>query len=208
MKDLDLEFKNKNEQLLRDKLCLDLDNNKDSLFQALSNFYRQRFIEAKNNMLSIYKDANKDIDLSLIDNVLFSYGRVIQNESKKVLIEEFMHLKECTKLVKFDNKSIKNYTLEVEITFEKYVESLKKELDKIIDSEIEKAIDKLNTKEDLVILNNRIEYLFKHSLPNSIIKKTDEYIQDRKMAIINNAKESYRRIKNTYKLTNKKVVDN
>ena len=39
------------------------------------------------------------------------------------------------------------------------------------------------------------------------MKKTDEYIQDRKMAIINNAKESYKRIKKTYKVTTKKVVD-
>ena len=204
---LELEFKLKNEKMLKDKLCLDLDNNRDSLFQALSNFYRQRFIEAKNNIASMYKDAGLSYDLDLIDNVLFSYGRVIQNESKKVLIEEFMHLKESTELVELTDKSIKNYALEVEITFEKYVDSLKKELDENLDNEITKYVDKLNTSDDFVILNNRIDYLFRHSLPKSIMKKTDEYIQDRKMAIINNAKESYKRIKKTYKVTTKKVVD-
>ena len=55
---LELEFKLKNEKMIKDKLCLDLDNNRDSLFQALSNFYRQRFIEAKNNIASMYKDAS------------------------------------------------------------------------------------------------------------------------------------------------------
>ncbi len=204
---LDLEFKKKNEQMLKDKLCLDLDNNKDSLFQALSNYYRQRFIEAKNNILSIYKDANQNVDVELIDQVLFDYGKVIQNESKKVLLEEFMHLKECTSCIELSDKSIKNYYLEVEVTFEKYIESFSMELDKCLNEEVTKDIKRLNKEEDLVILNNRIEYLFKNSLPNSIIKKTDEYIQDRKMAIINNAKESYKRIKKTYKVTTKKVVD-
>ena len=204
---LDLEFKKKNEQMLKDKLCLDLDNNKDSLFQALSNYYRQRFIEAKNNILSIYKDANQNVDVELIDQVLFDYGKVIQNESKKVLLEEFIYLKECTSCIELSDKSIKNYYLEVEVTFEKYIESFSMELDKCLNEEVTKDIKRLNKEEDLVILNNRIEYLFKNSLPNSIIKKTDEYIQDRKMAIINNAKESYKRIKKTYKVTTKKVVD-
>lgn len=204
---LEQEFKLKNEQMLKDKLCLDLDNNRDSLFQTLSNFYRQRFIEAKSNIISMYKDAGLSVDFDLIDKVLFSYGRVIQNESKKVLIESFMHLKECTEMVELSDKSIKNYNLEVEITFEHYTDALEQELNKNLDKEVTKYVSELDINDDLVILNNRIDYLFRNSLPKSIVKKSDEYIQDRKMAIINNAKESYKRIKKIYKITTKKVID-
>ena len=161
----------------------------------------------KQNMYDCLKKAStyEDIDLATVGGSdlpkakeqlqsAIDLLKFVFTENGLVYLDEKKELHKVDKVTNF-------------LGFEKYKELLNKELSKNLNSEISKYIDQLNANDDLEVLNNRIDYLFRHSLPKSIIKKTDEYIQDRKMVIINNAVDSYKRIKKTYKTTTKKVVD-
>lgn len=201
-KDLIKQFSEKNESMLKDKLVLDLNNNKDSLFQALDNFFRQKFIESKAKLIDIYESANVNLDSEQLNEFLSAYSKQVQKTARDLIVTKYKLVKDMISEVNLKESTLNKYCDFVKVSTDKYDYNFINGLNEYLEKNISKILLELAMeKDETTTANKRATELLKITLPASLCKKTIEYLKDRDGAIINNAKESFKRIKKTNSIT-------
>lgn len=201
-KELVEKFYEKNQKMLIEKLALDINNNKDSLFQALENYFKQKFIETRAHLIDIYQSAGTVLENKKLATFLNNYANMVQGIAKKLILEKIKTMQLASEKVTLDEATINEYCKKIVETTQNYQSEFLKEMEEYLNKEIPKHLLKLaKDKDETTIAHRRARDLLVQTLPNSLSKKIVEYLKDRDGAISNNAKESFRKIKKMNELS-------
>lgn len=201
-KELVEKFNEKNQTMLKEKLVLDINNNKDSLFQALENYFKQKFIETRAHLIDIYQSAGTVLENKKLAPFLNNYANMVQGVAKKLILDKMKEMHAAASNVTLDESTIEEYCKKISDTTQNYQEKFLQEIEEYLDKEIPKHLLRLaKDKDETTIAHRRAKDLLTKTLPNSLAKKIVEYLKDRDGAISNNARESYQKIKKMNELS-------
>ena len=201
-KELVEKFNEKNQKMLIEKLALDINNNKDSLFQALENYFKQKFIETRAHLIDIYQSAGATLENKKLAIFLNDYANTVQGIAKKLIIKKMDQMRIASQQVTLDESTLDEYCKNIRETTQSYQINFLKELNDYLNKDIPKHLLKLaKEKDETTVANRRARNLLIQTLPNALSKKIVEYLNDRDGAISNNAKESFKKIKKMNELS-------
>ena len=184
-------FYKKNQEIIINKLLLDLDNNIDSLLATMDNIIYLEF--------AIYKDKLINIDVNSsdnIENVVDMYEDYLKKKIRDILS---IKKDKCSSYLKNEvlNNDIEDYK---GILFETtgYVDdTLLEEIEKYLNTKLKKKISSDWYEKNI----DKASFFLEEKLTKDIVKKLISQLKDRDVIIYNNAYESYQK----YLLLNENV---
>ncbi len=196
--ELKQKFQEKNLEILKRKLQLDISNNLDSLTLSLQNILDFEMVGAKSKMLSIFCDANPDFKSNEQNEILISLGKIYIKETKKYIKDkqkELLAMANSLTIATFDDYC--SYIVSTKSDFETF---LKNVLITYIDNDVFPLLEILCQKEmpiekNSFVLERTMNYL-KDNLVRRLVNRTTEQMHIRNQTLINNALDNYKHFHN------------
>lgn len=189
--DIKLMFEEKNKNILIDNLVFDLNKNVDSMCDTINNIFNMEFDLAVKNIMSVYQDYDKNIDIKKLNKKVEQIKKVILKETIKNINIKRNILSKLILSLDFKEETMETYYNEVEKTtldFKNlYNESKFIELRRKNKSELLILLDEYNNEFALTRINN----YFDIRLFEKLISKVISEVCLRDINLLNKAKESY-----------------
>lgn len=189
--DIKLMFEEKNKNILIDNLVFDLNKNVDSMCDTINNIFNMEFDLAVKNIMSVYQDYDKNIDIKKLNKKVEQIKKVILKETIKNINIKRNILSKLILSLDFKEETMETYYNEVEKTtlnFKNlYNESKFIELRRKNKSELLILLDEYNNEFALT----RIDNYFDIRLFEKLISKVISEVCLRDINLLNKAKESY-----------------
>lgn len=193
-KELKQQFQEKNLEILKNKLKLDVGNNMNTLTLSLNHILDLEVFSALQKFGNIYLDAGAKLKERDQQKILIQIGKKYLEETKTYLKKKrndfFIFIDEFS--FEDDIETYYNIILNTEKDFS---EILKNKLVSYIEVNLNSSIIKMNHKyiskeKQEFVLERTMKFLTDHFV-RRLVDKTNEQINIRSYTLVNNAKDNY-----------------
>ena len=182
-KDIKELFYKKNQEIIVNKLLLDLDNNIDSLLATMDNIIYLEFAIYKEKIVSLdYKRAKQ------IKNLIEKYSKYLKDKFRVVVSLKKDKCSDYLKNKVLDH-DISQYKKILNQTTKKIEDELLLEISVYLEEKIKRKLPIDCDNSNL----NKLSFFLDQKLTNDIVDKLISQLLDRDIIIYNNAQESYQK---------------
>ena len=188
------QFQEKNLEILRNKLKLDVSNNMDALTLSLNQLLDFEVSNAQTKILNIFLDVDAKMKDGEQTKILIAIGEKYLDETKNYLKAKRKELMQLINQITSEEK-FNFYESTLQRTETEFSDYLKNTLISYVDQEAVSSVKKLSRKtvskvhQDFV--NQRTVNYLKEHFVRRLADKTIEQLQIRNQTLINNAYDTY-----------------